>query len=164
MNIQDLTLKSFYIVLLSNKKGYEMSKGRVAIFFHCARHETKIKAYFYSSARRGLFVLEFILDRRLICSETCWDKLLSSLMGRLVWGPERKHCWGCFGVRQIMSSSLLNKPVSVECDGSLTSGQVYVAKKCIVLRQRSELCSLQLPVMKSEVGAVAKCLFLKKAV
>lgn len=33
MNIQDLTLKSFYIVLLSNKKGYEMSKGRVAISF-----------------------------------------------------------------------------------------------------------------------------------
>lgn len=63
-----------------------------------------------------------------------------------------------------MSSSLLNKPVSVEFDGSLTSGQVYVAKKCIVPRQRSELCLLQLPVMKSEVGAVAKCLFLKKAV
>lgn len=54
-----------------------------------------------------------------------------------------------------MSSSLLNKPVSVEFGGSLTNGQVYVAKKHIVHRQRSELCLLQLPVMKGEVGAVA---------
>lgn len=85
-------------------------------------------------------------------------------MGRLVEGLERKHCWGCSGVRHVMSSNLLNKPISVECRRSLTSVQVCVAKKYIVPRQRSELCLLQLPVMKSEVRAVANSLFLKKAV
>lgn len=85
-------------------------------------------------------------------------------MGRLVGGLQRKYCWVCFGVRQVMSSSLLNKAVSVEFGVSLTSGQVCVAKKCIVPRQRSELCLLQLPVRKGEVGAVTKRLFLKKGV
>lgn len=43
MNIQNLTLKSFYIVSLSNKKGYEMSKDRVAIFFFFAVPDMKLK-------------------------------------------------------------------------------------------------------------------------
>lgn len=55
-----------------------------------------------------------------------------------------------------MPSSLLNKSVSVECGGSFTSGQVCVAKNCVVPRQRAELCLQQLPVMKREVGAVEK--------
>lgn len=32
-------------------------------------------------------------------------------MGRLVGGLGREHCWGCFGVRQGVSSGLLNKRV-----------------------------------------------------
>lgn len=81
-------------------------------------------------------------------------------MGRLVGGLEREHCWECFGVRQGVSSGLLNKPVHVEFGGSLISGQVYVANKRITPRQSpgSMLCLLQLPAMLHEEGALAKAI------
>jgi len=79
-------------------------------------------------------------------------------MGRLVGGLERKHCWGCFDVRQDMSSGLLDKPVRVEFNGSLTSGRVCVANERVAPRQSlgSVLCLLQLPAVPGEVGALLK--------